>query len=223
MRRLRRARGGAEGAGRAADSQPPGGDGKRHWLLLQLPRLHQHLWHAHAAWALAAGGQRPEAGQPRADCARHRRRRRRLRHRLRPLRPRHAPQHQPDLHGAGQPDLRPDHRTDVAHQPHWNEDQVESLRQLRYPGQPAHARAFVGRHLRRTRLLRRPEAPDGTHQAGHPAQRLLVPRHIQPVRHLQQGQYLPVVPSARKEARRQCGVRLNQLDRRHGKGDSVGR
>ena len=81
--------------------------------------------------------QRPEAGQPRPDRAGHRRRRRRLRHRLRPLRPRHAPQHQPDLHGAGQPDLRPHHRADVAHQPHRHEDQEQSLRQRGHAGEPA--------------------------------------------------------------------------------------
>ena len=70
---------------------------------------------------------------------------------------------------------------------------------------------------------RRTEAPHRADQAGHPAQGLLVPRRLQPLRHLQQGQHLPVVPSAREEARRRSRVRLHQLARRHGEVDAVGR
>ena len=111
------------------------------------------------------------------------------------------------LHRDGQPDLRPHHRADLAHQPPRHEDQEHALRQYRNPAQPHLACARGGSDIRRARLQRRAEAPDRADQARHPAQGLLVYRRLQPLRHLQPRQHLPVVPSAGEEARGQSGVR----------------
>ncbi len=63
----------------------------------------------------------------------------------------------------------------------------------------------------------------GAHQGRHPAQGLLLPRHLQPVRDLQPRQHLPVVPAARQAPRRRRHLRRHQLDTRHGEGHPLGR
>jgi len=55
------------------------------------------------------------------------------------------------------------------------------------------------------------------------AQGLLVHRRLQPLRHLQPRQYLPVVPSAGEEARRQPRLRSQRLECSHGEVRAVGR
>ena len=47
---------------------PQRGYNQRHRLLVQLPRLHQYLRHAHSARPRAGGSHRCEAGKSRSDC-----------------------------------------------------------------------------------------------------------------------------------------------------------
>ena len=118
------------------------------------PGLHQHLRHAHPAWALARRGHGLQDGEPRHDGAGHRRRRRRLRHRRQSLHAHHAPQRRSALHRHGQPDLRPHHRSNLAHQPPGHEDQEHALWQRRRADQSHFARAVGGSHVHRAWLQR---------------------------------------------------------------------
>ena len=70
---------------------------------------------------------------------------------------------------------------------------------------------------------RRAKAPHRAHQERHPAQRLFLPRHLQPLCNLQPRQHRPVVQAARKKARRQPRLRRHQLRRRHGQVPALGR
>ena len=55
---------------------------------------------------------------------------------------------------------------------------------LEAPVNPISLALAAGATLRRSRLQWGTEAPHGTDQARHPAQRLLVPRCLQPLRHV---------------------------------------
>ena len=114
---LRRLRRGAGHLPRAGRRRPPAARDRvrlGHRLLEPHSRLHDRLRLQQRARPRAADRAGHQARQPRPAGARRRRRRRRVLDRRRPRGARHPPQHRPDLHRDGQPDLRADQGAAVA-------------------------------------------------------------------------------------------------------------
>src|SRR5579859_3971539 len=128
-------------------------------MLVKLSGLYRYVWYAHSAWPVATGSNRNEVGESCHDGPGHGRRWRRLRHWLRPLRTRYAPQRRPALPGDGQSDLRAHYGPDIAHQPHWHEDQEHALREYRVAVESYLSRSGCGGDLRRARVQRRSKTP----------------------------------------------------------------
>src|ERR1700758_2913200 len=104
----------------------------------------------------------------------------------------------------------------------WYENQEYALWQHRSAGESNFTGSRCRSHIRRPWLQCRTETLDGSDQARHPAQGLLVLGCLQPVRYLQPRQYVPMVPSSGEETRRRLGVRSRGLDGRNGKVPSLG-
>ena len=129
----------------------------------------------------------------------------------RPLCPRHAPKRRSAVHRDGQPDLRPHHRADVAHQPPGHEDQEHALRQYRNPDQPHHPCSLGGRHIRRARLQRRAEHLTELIKEGIQHNGFSFLDVFSPCVTYNHDNTYPMVPSTCKEAGRRCSVRRDGL------------
>src|SRR5580692_5248389 len=96
-------------------------------MLLELSRLHRHIWYAYASWTFASSRKRNETRQPRHDSLGNGGRWGWLWDRRRALCTYHATEPRPDLHRDGQPDLWAHHRTDLSYQSHRHEDQEHAV------------------------------------------------------------------------------------------------
>ena len=139
----------------------------------------------HRARPHAVGADRRQPRQPRPDLPGRLGRRRLGLDRPRPVRARHAPRRQHDLHRREQRRLRPDQGPVLGHRRQGIEEQA-GRGQHRRADRPGVARAAAGRHLRRPQLLRRQGPARAADQGGDRAPGRRLHRRHQPVRGLQQ-------------------------------------
>src|ERR1700677_4456072 len=143
-------------------------------MFVELSGLYRHLWHAYAAWQIAAGCEWDEAGESWDDRAGDRRRWGWLWDWRRAFCAYDAAQSRPDVHRDGQPDLWVDDGANFANEPDRHEDEEHAVWECGCSGESAVARVGGRRDVCCAGLQRGSEASDGADQEGDSAQGIFV-------------------------------------------------